>query len=140
MGYTHYFEQQRDLNNCEWVKLKEQFIQLVKNNEDAVILKDCYISDDIIKFNGIDDLEHETMILTKEGVGWSFCKTARKPYDRVVSGLLILVSVTAPNAFRISSDGDIGDEEWVYGTVEAGKIIKGIEVGFVGDNLSVEIR
>lgn len=75
-----------------------------------------------IAFNGTDegDMGHETFIfadqrsLPYEGadpdrLGWAFCKTARKPYDVVVTA--VLTYLAADWGFEVSSDGDVPDWE-----------------------------
>lgn len=67
------------------------------------------------------DLDHETFYFeatrrkedyqTEDQRGWSFCKTARKPYDVVVVACLIFLA--ADYGFDVSSDGDV--EEWEPG-------------------------
>jgi len=79
--------------------------------------------DETIAFNGApEEMSHETMYLgrskqttalelelSEKDKIFIFCKTARKPYDLLVCGLLILVNHYAPNAYEIDSDGDAGD-------------------------------
>jgi hypothetical protein len=63
--------------------------------------------------NGIDDEAHETFYLNRSLLqnsnmfGQSFCKTARKPYDRVVV-LCLWICAKLCRVFEFSSDG--GDE------------------------------
>lgn len=69
---------------------------------------------DLICFNGDErnghDLGHETFYLTREGRGFSFCKTARKPYDWLVVAALLLVEKHCPGCYEIDSDGNA--KEW----------------------------
>lgn len=80
------------------------------------------ITDERIAFNGTDegDMGHETFIfaatreLPYEGapadrIGWAFCKTARKPYDVVVTA--VLTYLAADWGFEASSDGEVADWE-----------------------------
>jgi hypothetical protein len=65
----------------------------------------------IICFNGIGEFSHETFIIEKspkEKV-FSFCKTNDKPYDLMVTSMLIVCEAYAKGALDISSDGDVDD-------------------------------
>lgn len=66
------------------------------------------ISNSEIRFNGDASKgeDHETFVLEKNGSGFQFCKTARKPYDRYVKAVLLVAKAVAPAAVEISSDGD----------------------------------
>ena len=123
MGYTHY---NRDVNftNVSWEKLCKDVRKLLKNLPESVeIQRDCgfrLISKSSIVFNGVGEDHHETFILAKNINAFSFCKTARKPYDLAVCGVLMLASVHATSG-EISSDGinaahgqwpDNVDQEW----------------------------
>ena len=55
-----------------------------------------------IMVNGVGQDRHEPFILYKEGYG-DCCKTAHKPYDLVVSAILIRVKMLAGKAFSLSS-------------------------------------
>ena len=73
--------------------------------------------------NGIDDMSHETFTwkALPTQVEWrknepeifDFCKTAMKPYDAVVTAILIRAKVIYGSCVRISSDGDW--HEWQAG-------------------------
>lgn len=74
-------------------------------------------------FNGIDDMSHETFTwkALPTQVEWrkdepeifDFCKTAQKPYDAVVTAILIRAKEIYGSCVRISSDGDWS--EWQDG-------------------------
>lgn len=77
-----------------------------------------------IWFNGAGDAGHETFQLTRkrrEPNEWetkpsdalapfTFCKTARKPYDLAVCAVLIVAS-SLSSAWNVTSDGEVDD--WV---------------------------
>jgi len=92
-----------------------------------------------IRFNGVGDDGHEGFLLAASldlevaarwkpatssagidagnvhgGFWWSFCKTARKPYDLVVCAVLLRAHHHMPSCFAIGSDG-VWDVEWRYG-------------------------
>ena len=69
--------------------------------------------------NGIDDMSHETFTWKAlptqsewrkdEPEIFDFCKTAMKPYDAVVTAILIRAKTIYGDCVRISSDGDWQD-------------------------------
>lgn len=90
------------------------------------------VTNEVVCFNGrkIGDLWHETFIIErktqfeqgsygdyqrehfkKDGNLFSFCKTARKPYDFAVQIVLILYKKHFGELVGISSDGD--EEDWI---------------------------
>ncbi|URP22101.1 hypothetical protein SEA_BIG4_343 [Microbacterium phage Big4] len=67
---------------------------------------------ELININGVGDDSHENFGVSAEGRGdidWGFCKTARKPYDKVVGAILLRIREDSPQ-FIISSDGRWGTE------------------------------
>lgn len=118
MGYTHYWNLKKKPSNYKegWlnVQLDIQKILRVKSND--IILRggdgsgSPEFTNEFICFNGDGSkgLDHETFYF--DGVtDFSFCKTARKPYDLIVC--LILISLKNNiEGFDFSSDGD--KEEW----------------------------
>ena len=67
--------------------------------------------DDLVAFNGIGDLSHESFCLSTDSKGFEFTKTARKPYDRHVLACLILAKEYFGDNIEVSSDGDNDDKE-----------------------------
>ena len=118
MGYTHYFNHNREATQDEWDQLVEGTKALFEALPDGVVIAEEYDKPHLppianaqeIRFNGVDDLGHETFLLEPHAPGnFTFCKTARKPYDLVVCGVLILAHDIAPGLLRIDSDGGIED-------------------------------
>lgn len=69
-----------------------------------------------IEVNGKGDLSHEPFCIAehfKDNVGFHFCKTARKPYDTVVTACLIVLKHYLKDYIQVDSDGD--DIEWTDG-------------------------
>lgn len=80
-----------------------------------------------IAFNGADPDDYETFWLEAAAPGaedygwqagerihgpgwhWTFCKTARRPYDVVIGALLLRLAHHYGDAFHVSTDGDEGD-------------------------------
>lgn len=118
MGYTHYFTQGKPVSDEQWQKFKHDaqvVINHAQNNLNIVLMSNArdgvILNDERINLNGDEryDLDHETFHLLKNGSGFSFCKTARKPYDLVVASLLLLAHEHMPDTYNIRSDGDFND-------------------------------
>lgn len=76
-------------------------------------------------YNGIGDEAHETMVVHTDPAGlpaFSFCKTARKEYDKVVVACLATLAYHWGDAIDISSDGD--PDDWQEGFTIAAKHIE----------------
>jgi hypothetical protein len=83
------------------------------------------ITKDLICFNGVEEDSHETLYIAREDemtskneLVFNFCKTARKPYDTIVSAVLVAVKKHFPES-NISSDG--GMETFLKGSMEGQK-------------------
>ena len=142
MGYTHYFERfELTHNQKTWTKFSKDVKQLSKKldfqitGSDGDIETEPVFNKDEISFNGVGEESHETfiivrdmsIILTAEGrhseykkKQWekdekifSFCKTARKPYDLFVTAVLILYKYYFKEKVHISGDG--GDKGFEAG-------------------------
>lgn len=120
MGYTHYFEQNRHLTDEEFNNIVLDFLKVVGRPHGIQIagwngMPDTKpeVTQTVISFNGLGEDSHETMVLKQVAHGFQFCKTAYKPYDRLVTALLIIVNYHADDAFDIGSDGSRKD--WVSG-------------------------
>lgn len=120
MGYTCYFEQSRPFTTEEWGKIRAAVIPMFHrlkqikgpNGEGRPL-----IGNDSISFNGdaSKSEDHETFLIQKNGNGFQFCKTARKPYDRYVKAVLCVADHFAPGALDISCDGDDEEDCWTEG-------------------------
>lgn len=119
MGYTHYWSGQRDFTSVEWKAIKAGAKKIIAAaKKDGVLVAFEYtepkqkaeISDTRIRFNGIEDEGHETFALDIQREDFTFCKTARKPYDAVVVSILAMADKVAPGALKLSSDGTEKDD------------------------------
>ena len=137
MGYTHYYTQKRSFTDSEWHNIRQAADQILRPAKDVIDQhkasdQKLKITKDIILFNGIGDDAHETFLLDKklrptkwkgatfnEGDCFRFTKTARKPYDKYVTALLIVIHNFANGALDIASDGFY--EEWIPGKEFASK-------------------
>ena len=113
MGYTNYLRNKRAFDDVEWKALTADVKNLLKNcgvpigNAAGRVGSKPVFNSDIIMFNGIEDDGHETACVTKAACSFDFCKTAHKPYDKVVVEFYKLIRKYDPNV-ELSSDG--GDE------------------------------
>jgi hypothetical protein len=88
------------------------------------------VGPEIISLNGVEGDAHETFLIepTAAKQDWedksdpkvfSFCKTACKPYDEVVTASLAVLKHHLGDALRVSSDGTF--DEWSEGLALASK-------------------
>lgn len=134
MGYTHYYYYTPKVGDELKMKdVKREILKMKKNlpefsetaggnyrehpikikNWDGKVLPE--ITDTIISFNGDGSkgLDHESFVFepnfNSTEKTFSFCKTARKPYDFFVCVCLLSLS-NHLEGIEVSSDGDI--EDW----------------------------
>ena len=121
MGYTHHWSNSRPIDDSEWEAITTRARQILRVAQDdlGIALSEEYdvnkmpiVSEKEIRFNGYADEGHETFMITRDADEYSFCKTARKPYDVVVVALLQLLGVYAPG-FDWRSEGN--DEDLIDG-------------------------
>lgn len=129
MGYTHYWTPTRNLTVDEWSAFTSAMrdVVAIARSEGVAICDgfgapgtDPVISSNLVILNGEDgpgDLSHESFCVGRTDKAWSFCKTARKPYDKVVTAALIMLDHVAPGAYETKSDGDA--DEWGPGLLLA---------------------
>jgi hypothetical protein len=131
--YTHYWDDVPDIPEDVWDKItngvrrllaKPSTRKLVQFEDD--IPRPPQVDSDLIRFNGRGENGHDTFYFTrqvdpnrehaKSGLrsGW-FCKTSRKPYDKVVAACLTLIHhymVEAGLPAPIGSDGSDEPDMW----------------------------
>jgi hypothetical protein len=124
MGYTHYFQSKRTYTQKEWNAFKNECKEIHDKMRGVKIggADDGYgegspeFNTKVVAFNGKDDDSHEPFVISNGNNKWAFCKTARKPYDRLVCACLI--SANKHLGYKFKSDG-IGDSyfdsEWDAG-------------------------
>lgn len=119
MGYTHYWYGNRPFTTAEWMLIQSDAHKLLTKPPVQVLREydqpgtEPEIAADVIAFNGDGDDGHETFWFQREPDDFQFCKTAAKPYDVLVTAMLIVSHKHAPDVLRISSDG--GTEDWREG-------------------------
>jgi hypothetical protein len=110
MGYTHYW---RMTSPLKLSKTQEDLIGHILLDHDDILEVDEEAEKNVLSLNGIGDNSHETFWIERgKAEEFSFCKTARKPYDLPVCKLLLVLALS--KGFTFSSDGDIldGEENW----------------------------
>lgn len=137
MGYTHSWNRDESLMlpedalefYSEFTRYAVQIIQTAQKQ--GIELADptgehlgaWRVDGDSVRLNGYGENSHESFVWekvcpepqewVKEGGFYDFCKTNRKPYDVVVTALLLAVQEAYGGAVRISSDGS--PHEWEDG-------------------------
>ncbi len=114
MGYTHYWERPIDITK-DLAKALPNLRDVVARHKDLIAAEEnmpdipAIVSVGGIRFNGIGEEGHETFYVprvcdSREEARFSFCKTARKPYDIAVCECL-LVLLWNCKGFALRSDG-----------------------------------
>ena len=143
MGYSHYWNGV-PTNDAAWAEIQDAARKIIAAAEGTctttaggyhadqpVEICDGWgngrpmFAEDFIMLNGDETrgLDYETFVVAKHGAGSEFCKTARKPYDVVVTA--ILAYLAAYHGYDVQSDGT--PEEWQEGVKLANEAL-GIQV------------
>ena len=124
MGYTHYWYKKSKLSLGDWNNFQEDFEILLHGLKDNLAFsgdQSFEFSTNVLYFNGIGENGHETFMFERQesekkfvqkdddGFIFSFCKTARKPYDSAVCCALIIAKKYFGDSIKVSSDGDDED-------------------------------
>jgi len=117
MGYTHYFTKagtsKGDSLCFEMFARGARTIIDYAKKYDHIKIGELEISDEVVRFNGVGEDSHETFYWSINSDGFDFCKTARKPYDAVVTACLIHLKDVYGDLVDIGSDGSWS--EWTLG-------------------------
>lgn len=147
MGYTSYFRRPKELDLAKFklfvADVKKIFKAAAKEkiylaNAHGKVGTSPQANIEGVIFNGMDfsnnggeDGSHETLYIPRifkpndwnkpeKGLYFEFCKTARKPYDKVVVAVLIALKKHFPTV-KVSSDGD--NDDWQEGKEFCQKIL-----------------
>ena len=111
MGYTHYFSTTKTATQEQWDAFTKKAKEIIDAfgtvyNWDGTI-EGVEMDECMIRLNGCAENgeSHETFLIDFNSGEWTFCKTARKPYDAVCVALL-MVGVEMGIIKDWSSDGD----------------------------------
>ncbi len=123
MGYTHYWTQSKMIEPDKWADFTNKVALIIKTADDAGIPLGNYdgqgtphVTTSMIAFNGFANFGYESFILDNGGEAWTgkaFCKTGQRPYDSVVTAVLILLKHEFADGFTVKSDGNWSD--WTEG-------------------------
>lgn len=125
MGYTHYVR--RDVEKTNNFEDFDLFVQgfnalhKVAVEELGIEIGDGLgktrnpkVTLDKVVFNGLGEMSHETFVWAQNAESsFDFCKTARKPYDALVTACLLLIKEIYGDTVKVSSDGEW--HEWRAG-------------------------
>lgn len=112
MGYTHYWrsEQGYVIDQAAFANFVEEVKQITATAQEAGIrLEENYTPTEII-INGVGPQSHETFVFSQTPDEYEFCKTAGKPYDMVVTAILIHAKKNFKE-ITVKSDGNWNDWE-----------------------------
>ena len=122
MGYTHYFQRPEKLAKKTFKSFRNEVEEIITKSKVTIVGSmgkrgsDPIITDELVSFNGSGSNSHETLHIPRvivEGVdfytkennlAFQFCKTAEKPYDKVVVEVLKAFKRHFPKVI-LSSDG-----------------------------------
>lgn len=111
--------------SCDWTSFYNH--RSLKGDQEAI----C--------FNGDGKMAHETFIIEKkpDELGFNFCKTNGKPYDLMVTSMLIVVAGYT-DAMLISSDGEL--EDWEQSVKYVSHVLKKPTKIFFNEHGYLEVR
>jgi len=113
-GYTHYWEKQ-EFSDEQWTKILKGAKKIIKAAEAKKIKimgsdgtgKPILSSTEIVlNGDGGSDKDYEPFSVSKKMAKGDFCKTERKPYDKVAVSILALMKEVNPE-FKVKSDGGL---------------------------------
>ena len=120
MGYTHYWTLGNGIEQADWDKFLVGARQIIETADAAGIALQDDSAGAAIFINGVGANAHESFVITSEDVGFNFCKNAQKPYDTVVTAILIHLKQSLGSLVVVTSDGswnDWSDGRLLYETV-----------------------
>lgn len=125
MGYTHYWYKQPKLDPCKFAEFISDVEKLVRASgvevqADSDEESPPEIKPDHVRFNGVKEAGHETFYFDRDadrvrqdGRSFDFCKTAHKPYDVLVTAVLVAAKKHFGPDIQVTSDGH--DADWEEG-------------------------
>ena len=117
MGYTHYFTQVQSTEGDDrsYLKFAIDAMLIILTAEQRGINLNWHVDENAVKINGVGEDSHEDFYFTREAnLSFNFCKTARKPYDDVITACLIALKKAYGEKVDIGSDGT-WESDWVAG-------------------------
>jgi hypothetical protein len=111
MGYTHYWTLDKPITQDFFESIRDRVKEIVETAREAGIPMETDFAIDHVAINGQAEGAHETFSIYVEDNDFNFCKTAEKPYDAVVTAILILLKKELGDSIKIKSDGTWDDWE-----------------------------
>ena len=105
MGYTHYWTLEKPITEDFFESIRDRVKEIVETAREAGIPLETNFGIDYFAINGQAEGAHETFSVNVEDNDFNFCKTAEKPYDAVVTAILILLKKELGDSIKITSDG-----------------------------------
>lgn len=129
MGYTHFwYLPEGRISDDNWEEYSECVKTIVEPHIGGCI-GNLVVNENIIAFAGSP--AHETFSVrreqfldswqTKNSRVFNFCKTAQKPYDKIVTACLTKMKSVFKDDVKISSDGEADDWATGFGVANASK-------------------
>lgn len=128
MGYTHYWYRAPELPVEKWMLFAEDVGKILAvARANGIALGDGHgrghpeVDVDGVCYNGAEPNDYETFYIERvfsesyrqaddAGRLFAFCKTARKPYDVVVTACLIALQKRFADLVKVTTDGN--DSDW----------------------------
>lgn len=108
MGYTHYWKVKEDIDERFFRMIQAKAAEIASKSKAPVTISiNTHPLHLKLVIEGMFSDSHETFYLTPKKNTFNFCKTAHKPYDEVVVGVLNYAGHL--NQFNWWSDGDNAD-------------------------------
>lgn len=112
MGYTHYWDKVGEWTEHKFAEFKAD-ARAIFEASDVPTIEESPMSGSLV-FNGIAPDDYETFCINQEQ-SFEFCKTVYKPYDEVVTAVLICAKHHFGDTIEINSDGNWG--QWIDGRI-----------------------
>ena len=116
MGYTHYWKHKADLPEDKWGGFMMWAKEILEHEAAAPTCTEFdepfgfpQITRNLVRFNGVLVDGHDTFLFCRQDKERQFCKTSGKPYDQVVTAILILAHEWFGDLIEITSDGHWSD-------------------------------
>ena len=111
MGYTHYWTFEKPLTEGVFEAVRDRVKAIVETAREAGIPLETNFGIGHFAINGQGEGAHETFSIHVRDSDFNFCKTAEKPYDAVVTAILILLKNEIGADITVTSDGTWNDWE-----------------------------
>ena len=111
MGYTHYWTLEKPITQEFFDSVRDRVKAIVETGREGGIPLETDFGISHVAINGVGSGAHETFSIFVGDQSFNFCKTAEKPYDAVVTAILILLKNEIGADITVTSDGTWDDWE-----------------------------